>query len=296
MTVLSSRRAVVYAGDLQLEGFRISFKVKKTSDEKPNTAEVKVTGLSADSRGRAYKMKGQRLTLVAGYGEDAAVIFVGDIRFIESKRENADWVTKFEAGDGERNVQHARASQSFKGGTKATDIAKSLIGKMKLNPGTAMDVLKGKAGADKLFTGGFTAHGSAAKNLSKVLKPLGLEWSIQDGKLQLLPIRGVTAETAVLLSPDTGLVGSPEQSTPEKSSKNQAAEIDDELADEFESGAAESKPAYLKIRSLLQPSIRPGRQILLQSEARNGYFRCVNVDHSGDTDGQDWYSDAETLP
>jgi hypothetical protein len=136
---------------------------------------------------------------------------------------------------------------------------------MKVDPGNAASA----ATADSFLTG-YVAHGRASTELERLLSARGLEWSIQDGRLQVLPKRGTTAQV-VSLSPDTGLVGSPEYGTPDKK------------------GAA----SVLKVKALLQPQIKPGGKIRIDSANIHGvFFRVEEVEHRGDTAGGDWYSDA----
>jgi hypothetical protein len=90
----------------------------------------------------------------------------------------------------------------------------------------------------------------------------------------LLPDGGFTAEEAVLLTPATGLIGSPEHGTPDK---KHAASV-------------------LKARSLLQPAIKPCKRVVIRSQSISGTFCVQKVTHHGDTAGGDWYSDLEALP
>jgi hypothetical protein len=53
---------------------------------------------------------------------------------------------------------------------------------------------------------------------------------------------------------------------------------------------------YLKVKSVLQPGLRPGRGLQLQSAAYSGLFRIEKVKHEGDTHGQTWTSDIEARP
>jgi hypothetical protein len=77
-----------------------------------------------------------------------------------------------------------------------------------------------------------------------------------------------------VLSPTTGLLGSPEWSTPNK----------------------EGKPPTLKVTSLLLPQILPGRRVQLDARAAKGVFKVQQLNHQGDTHEGDWRTEMECVP
>lgn len=256
---------------VEVEGLRVQFKVTKTGTKEPNTAEVSVWNLSPETRA-AVQMKGAKLIVVAGYTETFRQVFSGDVRTVDHVRDGAHWVTKFQAGDGERAFRHARVSEAFAPGVAALDVARRLAVLLGLDPGN----LTGEVAVTAVtFTQGYSARGKVSGELSRLLGALGLEWSIQDGRLQVLaPGEAVPGETAIELSPSSGLIGSPEHGSPD----------------------ATGKPGVLKVKSLLQPDLRPGCRFSLVSDAATGGYRAGRVDHAGDTAGGEWYSTVEATP
>ena len=79
----------------------------------------------------------------------------------------------------------------------------------------------------------------------------------------MLPIGRALLGTSVVLSPQTGLIGSPEKGT-----KN-----------------------TIKMRSLIIPDLVPGRQVILKSRHMSGNFRVERAEFKGDTASNDWYVD-----
>jgi len=80
--------------------------------------------------------------------------------------------------------------------------------------------------------------------------------------------RGSSFGTAVLLTPETGLVGSP---TP----------------------AADGRVSAV---TLLQPDLVPGRQVEFRTEHVTGHYVCETAAYVGETAGQDWYVQFEAMP
>ncbi len=251
----------------EIDQLRIQFEITKSLVREPNTANITITNLAEGSRGRIEKAS--KVTLTAGYEDSQSVIFIGDVRTAEHFHNRPDWETVIGAGDGERAYKHARMSESFKAGTPAGLVVKACARAMGFDDGVLKDVVA-NVNASHAYKSGYTAHGRASDELTKVLTATDYEWSIQDQQLQVLAWYEVLP-ASVTLSSETGLLGSPSAGTPE---------------------SVGDRPTML-IRSLLQPEIKPGALIDLQSRQHNGRFKVYKVRHVGDTAGGDWYSEAE---
>lgn len=283
---LYDRKARVVVNTQVIEDLRIQFKVKRTLKKEPSTCEVCITNLNEESRA-LLQQKHDKLILEAGYKDTIAQLFSGDSRFVDQKREEADWVTKIQCGDGERAYQYRRISKSFAPGTRVSDVVAAVAQAMGLTV-TGLDKVQGLT---EQFTQGYTSYGKASQELDSLLRGRGLEWSIQSGQLQILSEGGTTQDRVILLTskPDnTGLIGSPEHGNPEKDvpvSPDQFVVV----------GQKKQGPPILKVKALLQPGFYPGRKLQLKSESEDGVFRIQTVTHTGDTHGDAWYSELEVL-
>lgn len=274
-TALKEDFSSVSALVTEIEQLRVSFKVTKALTKDPNTCEIKIYNLSADTRSK-LPGTGAKVLLRAGYQSTEEQIFIGDARVIESRREGADWVTVVRCGDGERAILHARVSSSFAPGTSVADVLRTLGKGPKLDTGN-LEQVAAKLSPSLQYTQGYAAHGNAYKELGKALKFAGYELSIQDGAILALQPDDTTTEEVIELSEESGLIGSPETASgAAKQGKNKAP----------------AKPV-LKVKSLLQGQLRCGRKLSLKSIQYNGLFKIVKVEHSGDTAGGDWYSSLE---
>lgn len=274
MAQLFDRSCVAIVGDLRVTGLRMAFKVKKTTKTEPNTCELRIYNLAEKTRSR-LQSKAIPVVLSAGYQDNAAIIFQGDARTIDHVRDNADWITLVRCGDGERAYQWAHFSESFAPGTPVADVIRAAAQALGVNTGNLdAELAKGDfRGRLTEFAHGYTAHGKASQELDKLLRTCGFSWSVQDGALQLLRGDAAAPGRAVLLTPETGLVGSPEHNAPDKT----------------------NRPPRVKFRSLLQPSIRCGGAVELRAAGVKGQFRVEALEHGGDTHGGEWYTNAEGL-
>lgn len=273
--LLYDREAWVQIDGLKVAGLRLQFKAEKSLKGDPNTLDLHVFNLSATTRAQIQR-KGAKVVLVAGYKDESQVVFVGDARTIDHLRVGAEWDTHVQCGDGE--VAFAKSFSSFSFGPGATwkDVVAQLGKDLQAGTGDAIRKVVGGdlGGAIDSFVNGFTAHGPTVREIDRVMDAAKLEWSIQDGHLQILAPKSTTAETAIVLSPKTGLLGSPDHGAPEK----------------------DGSPSVLKATSLLQAGLRPGRAVKIETGSIRGSYRVEKVTHEGDTHGPEWHSTIEALP
>jgi hypothetical protein len=282
--LLYARKVRVIVDTQLIENLRVQFKVKRTLKKEPNTAEISISNLNENNRA-LFQQQHQKVILEAGYQNSIARIFSGNSRYIDQVRDGADWITKIQCGDGEINYQYRRASQSFAPGTRVADVVQNIVTALGLTA-TGMDKVQE---ISEQFLQGYSAFGLASRELDKLLKNRGFEWSIQDGQLQILPVGAVTPDSIVVISSSSGMIGSPEHGNPERDIPISP----DQFVVE---GQKKRGPPILKIRCLLQPGLNPGRRVQVIAQGINGIFRIQQVVYSGDTHGGDWLAELECLP
>jgi hypothetical protein len=267
---------VEVAKPFRIEGLCIAFQVKKNLKAESNTARIQIYNLAEGTRNKILE-KNRRVQIHAGYeeGDGYKLLFDGSIMTVDHLREVPDRVTRIEANDGEKALRETHVSVSYAQNASADRILKDLIKAMGL-PEKFVTSPKAK----KLLQG-FVHHGPGKDALEKICRSLGLEYSIQNGQIQVLE-QGKTdnsPQRGILITPDSGLVGSPER----------IRQIKDDPK-------AEKKPEGWRIRCLLQPTLNPGSWVAVQSEAipKVTAFRIESVEHSGNNIRGPWESVIET--
>lgn len=253
---------------LDVSDLDIEFQVKKDLSRQPNKGTVKIFNLSTEHRASlasALEGGGAFVRLSAGYAATgASLILSGDVTKVSTSRGNVDVTTTLEVKDGGLALRKSRASRSFVRGTAIEDVLRALVVDLDLGEGNLSTYLPGIAFEDgsKTLRSGFVAEGATGTVLTGVLRSSGLRWSVQDGALQLRPRGGAAVERAVVLAPDTGLVGSPR---PEEKGRVAAT-------------------------ALIQPGLIPGAKVVLRSADFDGGYMIREVDYQGATRGQPWYA------
>jgi len=248
---------------------RVVFKVTRTLKKEPNKAEVRIYNLKKDNR-IALQERNQPTIIEAGYIDNVSQIFNGDLEFGRNERDGRNWITTLQAADGSRKYKTARVSLSLKGPAAVGDVLQAAADALGINPGNLSEAISnGSArGALTEFTNGIVLSGKAEQQLDKVAKSMGLKWSIQDGQLQFLRPGQYVGTQAALLTPSTGLVGSPEP----------------------------GDKGFVEARCLMQPNLAPGSRVQIQSAEVDGFYLVTKSVYTGDTHGGDWYVDIEGKP
>lgn len=256
---LFGRRAIVTFGPRgelgkSIEGLRVKFEIERTKEKFVNKATISIYNMSKDSQALCER-KNLVLLLSAGYDGAVEDVFSGDVARPITKQEGADTITTFEVGDGEKAYKEAKIDTSFKEGTSLKDmfldVAKSFGQQIK-------DL--SQLPADKIING-FTASGPSRNVMDDLARKSGLDWSIQDGAIQLTKKGKSTNEEAVLLSSGSGLIGKPMK-----------------------------KDDSYEFISLMKPKIKPCRKVVVDSPSVKGTFVCEKVVIKGDTHDKDWFS------
>ena len=256
---------------VRLEGLRITFRVEKTTKREPNKHDLRVFNLSEATRARVSR-SGNRCFLYAGYRRagGALLIAVGDVTRVKNQRQGVDRETQIELGDGAGAYRESVASISVSSGGQSGTAIEQLARTTGLPLRDLQDI------GGEAFANGFSYVGPTREGLTRVLGAVGADWSIQDGEIQVVRRGRDNGDDAILLSPDSGLIGVPENLD------EQDGKLD----------GAKGAPGY-RIRALLQPRLKPGGVVRVESEDVEAFLRISSLTHRGDTHSGDFVTEIE---
>lgn len=267
MTRQFLRNARLIIGQLDVSALDISFEVTRTGKAKPNTADISVYNASEKTRNEWKTVKNPTVRLDVGYADEYATIFRGAADFVMSAKKDADIETTIRAGDGEKELRAARIAKQVPEKVKPEEILRVVAETLGVKPGNLNSAIAklARRGLGSMFSAGAALSGASADIMDRVCASYGLEWSVQDGALQILERdTAVDGKTVIKLSSDTGLTGSP---------------------------TVDSK-GVVSFECLLNPLLKPGCVVVLESMFVRGGFRLTDVKHSGDTFGGKWETTA----
>ena len=258
------RRWRVQVGTLDTTLLDVKFKVNRSLYSRAGTCELEIANLSPDHRHELVTARRYHtfVEVQAGYIDGMSLLFRGDLRKAIPSRDGTDWTVKVTAGDGEHAIRTARVSRSFSPGTSVGAVVQHIAETMGVGIGNAREALRGArlGEGESVFPEGTVLYGSAAAELTRLCAAARLTWTVQDGNLQVLPLGGALERTALVLGPDTGLIGSPEI----------------------------VNRRTVNVKALLIPGLVPGQQVILNSAIVTGTCRITEAEYAGDTEGPDW--------
>jgi hypothetical protein len=275
MTELFGRTCEVTIDTIQLNGHRVSFNIQKDLKPKPNKCAISVWNLSPDQQAQLEQLrpkaktdtKGIPCKLEAGYQGDNALLWLGDLRTVDSVLTGSEWVTTAASGDGEKAHQSAKLNLSYGPKTPIETVLRALVRAMGVGEGNVAKVasdLKLK-GAGSLLTHGHTMSGSAARQLDDWTRSADLEWSIQDGAIQFIERGKALAAQALVVLLDMGMIGSPT--------------VDQE--------------GLLTVKVLASADVRLGGIIVVDARRIKGNYRVQKATWVGDNFGGEWSVELE---
>lgn len=274
---------------LELSEFRVTFRIKRGDTQTPNTLDCRIYNLAPAT---IAKIKGEftRVVFQGGYEGNFGILFDGTIKQVREGRANQiDTYIDITAADGDEAYNFSTMALSLAAGSTPEDSLQAMIQGMAsagVSQGYTPELPKNGRVRGRVF------YGMCRDEMREFAQNHNCTWSIQDGKLTLIPLTAYIAGEVPVISSETGLVGTPEQT---------------------QSG--------IRIRVLLNPSLKIGQKIKLDNASINkqrygmdfnsnlaninleafartnadGEYYVMCADHVGDTHGNDWYSDLTCL-
>lgn len=272
------------AGTLDLSDFRVRFRITDPNVQSPRAAIIRISNLSEATAQGLPKTSG-RVTLELGYEGLFSRIFSGDVKHRRLGRESpTDTYADLFAEDGQRAYQQATVSKTLPANSTGKDIYNVVLEAMKPYGITAGNIPEAFAKAKDPRA---QVHfGMARDTMRRLAQSLGCTWKIQDGKLNAVPAGEAMGDT-VILNSETGLIGRPTQTDQgiigrsllnPRIMANGKLKIDEKSID----GAAYD----FTVRGAVNMS-EPNRGTI----ATDGLYKVLAVDHTGDTRGNDFYSE-----
>lgn len=281
--------AYIAESTIDLSELHFQFKTSNQDEESPSNCSVRVYNLSDDTVQAITRYDYSRVIVQAGYEGSFGVVFDGTIKQFRTGRLNGtDTYLDILAADGDLGYNFAITNATVAANSTSAQRRAAVVDSFK-DYGITL-------GADLAATGGTLPRGKVLFGMSRTLfraevENVGSTWSIQDGKIQVIPLEGYLPGEAVELTSLSGLIGIPEQTQDGVRARC--------LLNPKITVGGRVKLNNKSVNQTLQqsPSAAPipfnqwtGIQILA-NVAADGLYRVYVCEHVGDTRGQEWYSE-----
>lgn len=279
---------------IDLSNAHFRFKTVQQDVESPNNCTIRVWNLKEETVSAMAKYEYNHVVLQGGYDNTGfGVIFEGTIKQFRVGRDNqTDTFVDIFAADGDKAYNYGTVNQTLaRGWTQEQAISTAIAAMAGLGtPGGSVDT-KGLLGGTIPNARGKVLFGLARVKLRSATQTIGATWSIDNGKINVVPLTGYKPSDAVVLTAQTGLIGRVEQTNTgmlATSLLNPRIEvatllkIDNRSVNRIINTSA--NPAGIAFNQ------RAGQPQLLASEAADGLYRVFVAEHEGDTRGGPWYT------
>lgn len=264
---------VVY-GDTQVSNLvtdlRVNFDILKTNTNISNRSTISIYNLNESNRASIHELNTQ-IIVSAGYANATGpkIIFMGDVLRVNHANQFPDIITKIESGDGILELRQARAPISFATEIDAFSVlqqAAKLLG---------LPIQEMPTAVSGSYKNGFQHTGSVKLAIDTICKRFNLDWSIQNGKLQVISKSGVSQQAPIIIDSSNGLL--------EKIEK--VGDIQEYLIADI----SHESPTY-KFKCLLNADITPGCSVTINDGIISGTYKVRSVQHQGDNFEGDFIS------
>lgn len=232
------------------DGLKIGFDCEHGAKKRPNKAKLRLTNLSRESV-EFLEQRDLQVGVVAGYLEgQTSLVISGKITASSTKWGATDTVTELLIKDGISFYREGRFKRSYRSGVTTRQVLIDMLRASGLGLGYGVNEVP-----DVEYTEPVVFSGTLRSGLDRVLSDAGgYQWSIQDNQLQVLADgASATGQQDLLITPTSGLIGSPRQ-----------------------------KGKGIELETLLIGDLRPGRQIVVETERIRAGYVVRSCKHKGE--------------
>lgn len=233
----------------------IDFDISFGDSKEPDVSEVTIYNLSDDS---INQIKKDGYCLVnAGYKSlgNKGNILSGDIEEVNTSWQGLDKLTKIKVSDGGKSWRKSWISKTYKENTKASLIMRDIVNVM------GYEIVEIKPKKDKVYKLGKAINGYCSDILKMLVKDTDSKMFVNKNRITIRE-EEKGFETGFVLSPESGLVGSP-------------------TINRDNTGDKKEKITW-EVRSLLNPKIETDSLIMIKSKVLDGKFRVIKGKHTKD--------------
>ncbi|MDR0489701.1 MAG: hypothetical protein LBH28_00445 [Oscillospiraceae bacterium] len=272
---LFMRKYRVIVAGTDVSDLHCIFSISKTMSSDPNKSTLQIYNLAPKTRNSITS--GKRVIIEAGYEKaQYGLIYDGDIVVVVNSAMNGiNKLTQIVAQDGDLFLNSGFINVSYANGQKSIDYFNQVVGAAGGETDSVTDDAK-----ESTLPRGKVMFGNTGDYMRQFAKNEEALFFIDDGKINLIKAADPPRGEVVSLSPESGLIGTPEMS---------------------EDG--------IKGKCLLNPMLKLNGLVHIDNSnvelttgfslAANvsggglstGIYKIIQFTHTGDTRGNDWYTD-----
>lgn len=285
---------------LDLSQMHFQFETKNQDEEGPSNCTVRVFNLSQSTVEKLIRFGYSQVVVEAGYEASYGVVFRGTIKQFRVGRVNQlDSYVDILAADGDLAYAFGFINKTLSAGENGAAGQKAAIDEAARKFGIRLGQdLSAPAGGT--LPRGKVMFGMLRSQVTDYANSNLSTWSIQDGKIVIIPLKGYVPGEVVKLTARTGLIGVPEQTQDGVRVRcliNPRIIVGGRVWIDNASinRTVNQTPLNASLPGATVPFNQWAGVQLLANVANDGYYRVYTCEHVGDNRGQNWYSDLMCL-
>jgi hypothetical protein len=284
---------------IDLSQMRFTFRTENNDLDQPNICWVRIYNLSDQTMSSLEEF--DEIAVEAGYESNHGQVFKGTVKQYRKGRErNVDSFFEIRAADNDLGFNGGIVNQTMLPGTTPVQEMKAYADAMGLIVDDTANQILQSTGGVMINPRGKVAFGFAKSYARDLAETLNSRWFAENGRLFLVPNTGYLPGEVVQINSATGMVGVPE-----------ATESGIIIRTLLNSLIRVGGRIQVNQRDITQTSTGTGRTLTQQAAnhffpgfndatfvantSRDGFYRVMQAEHSGDTRGNAWYTDIVAL-
>jgi hypothetical protein len=251
---------------------QIQFSVNMDNNSKPNSSSITIYNVDEEIKQYIKANKASNIVCILEAGDNEQglkKVFEGTItrsEFVEDSEVN---YVKFSLGDGVVSAKNAKTIRTYPRGTTYEQILKDLNKDMKLPVSTFAGI-----SGDRLLNP-VTFAGKSHDILSNISKTLGLDYSIQNNEIVIIPYKRMLKKEVSVITSSTGLIGKVALDNNDTSGVSTSVDKPDKYT--------------IKFTCLLDGSLKPSETVYVKDDEYDSAFKITSVRFEGDYEGNTWF-------
>ena len=276
---------------LSIKDLRVQFEVEKTVESAPNEAKIRIFNLTPENEEK-IKEEFDEVILNAGYKDNIGMIFRGNIQHVYRYREKTDTITEIIASDGDKDYRLATINTTFAAGSTNLDIIDAALDSFQGVGDTNRGTIAVPA---KVYLRGKVVTSNSRSALDNVSKECGINWSIQNGELDMISVDDFLPDV-VVINKNTGMLGSPtvtDKGIEVRCLMNNLLKVNARV--ELDRSSINEKPAGKGADKNGEGGKRRSQPDGSKREDATGLYKILNLKHKGDNRASEWVSTSVCL-
>lgn len=276
---------------LDLSSFKFTFSIIWQDTKYPKKAEFKIYNLSADVANKIASGEFAQIQLLAGYQDNASLIFSGEISFSIDGRDNAtDTFVTIQASENDKAFCYATVNTTLAAGYSKTDVFQALLKSVR-EFGVTVGLIPELD--DVKMPRGKPIYGMHRDEMDRLASQTNATWQYVNNTIQLRPDNTHSTDV-VILNNKAGLIGIPQQTIDGGINFQCLINPNIVINSLVRLNNSSLYQATSSIENVDKDSVKTAKKqttIMSSVLSKDGDYKVINISYHGDTRGNEWYMD-----